>query len=77
MAFAAVHQSRVRAERHVVQEEPVAGVADVDAALGPVERLQGCKRILPVEAEIAHEVVARAEGDADEGHVTLQRGLGD
>ena len=76
--LAPVHEPRVEAERDVVQEEPVADAADVDAPLDPaVERGERAERIVAVEAEVPGEVVARPERDADERHVLLDRDLGD
>ena len=78
MVLAPVHEPRVEAERDVVQEEPVADAADVDAPLDPVvEGGERRERIVAVEAEVAGEVVPRPERDADERHVLLDRDLGD
>ena len=78
MRLTAVHQPRVDAERDVVQEEPLARAADVDAPLGAaVERLQRSDRIVTVEPEIPGEMVAGPERDADERGVALERNAGD
>jgi hypothetical protein len=36
MSFATVHQSRIEAERHVVEKEALVRSADIDAPLGTV-----------------------------------------
>src|SRR5204862_1467168 len=66
MMLTPVHESCVETERDVVQEEPVVHAADVDPAPAAVERVTGADRIVPVEAEVAGEVVPRPERDADE-----------
>ena len=70
-------EHRVQAERDVVQEQLVAGTGDVDAPLLAAEALECGERVVPVEPEVAGEVVARAERDADERDVLLERDLGD
>ena len=77
VVLAPVDELRVDAERDVVQEQPVVRAADVDAALDAVdERLERADRVVAVEPEVAREVVARPEGDADERQVSLDRDLG-
>jgi hypothetical protein len=77
-ALAPVHEPGVDAERHVVEEDAVPGAADVDQPFGPArERVKRCDRVVAVEAEVAGEVVARAEGHADEGQLALERDLRD
>ena len=76
VALAAVDEHRVQAEREVVQEQAVAGTADVDAPLLAGEALERGERVVAVEPEVAREVVARAERDADERDVLLERDLG-
>ena len=68
-------EARVDAERDVVEEEAAVHARDVDAPLDPVERRERGERVLGVEAHVAGEVVPRAEGDADEGEVALERHL--
>jgi hypothetical protein len=77
MSFASVNETGVDPERDVVQEQTLVGTADIDAPLGPTERLQRAARVVPVDPEVAGEVVARAEGDADEGEVSFERDGGD
>src|SRR5581483_2165978 len=74
VSLAPVHEPRVEAERDVVQEESVAGAADVDAPLAPVrERVERRDGVVAVEADVAGEVVPGAEGDAHEREVALER----
>ena len=56
-----VDERCVDPERDVVQETPLARPADVDAALLALEAGERGERIVPVEPEIACEVVAGAE----------------
>ena len=78
MVLATVHELRVDAERDVVEEEPVARAPDVDQALGAVvERGERGSRIVAVEPDVAGEVVARPERNADERQVPLDRDRGD
>ena len=66
-----------QAERDVVQERPVADPADVDATLdAAVERAERGDRVVAVEADVAREVIARAERDADERQAALDRHRG-
>ena len=74
--LAPVDERRVDAERDVVQEAPLARAADVDAPLLALEAVERRERVVAVEAEVAGEVVARAEGDDDEGQVALDRDRG-
>src|SRR4029077_122941 len=62
MSFASVHEAGVDPERDVVQEETLVRTADVDAPFGPTERLQRAARVVPVDPEVAGEVVARSRG---------------
>ena len=73
VALAAVDESGVEAERDVVEEAPLAGQARVHAALDAVEARQGGERVVAVEAEVAGEVVPRAERHHHEGEVALDR----
>jgi hypothetical protein len=77
MSFASVHETGVDPERDVVQEETVSGTADIDAPFGPTERLQRAARVVPIDPEVAGEVVARSERDADKGQVSFERDGGD
>jgi hypothetical protein len=77
MSFASVNEPGVDPERDVVQEETLVGTADIDAPLGPTERLERAARVVPVDPEVAGEVVARSERDADEGQVSFERDGGD
>ena len=72
-ALAPMHEPRVETERDVVEEQAVTGPTDVDAPLAAVERAQRSDRVVAIEAEVAGEVVARAERNADEGPVRLDR----
>jgi hypothetical protein len=65
------------AQGDVVQEEAVTGPADVDHALPALEGRQGAQGVVPVESEVAGEVVPRAERDADEGGAALDGDGGD
>ena len=71
MVLAPVHERRVDAERNVVQEAALARAADVDAPFLALEALERRERVVAVEAEVAGEVVARAERDDDERQVAL------
>jgi hypothetical protein len=75
--LAPVDELGVDAERDVVQEDPVSDAADVDAPLPPGEGIQRADRIVPVEAEVPREVVARSEGDGDERELALEGDVGD
>jgi hypothetical protein len=78
MVLAAMDEVRVEAERDVVQEDLLPDAADVDPPLLAVdERVEGADRIVPVQAEVAREVVPGPEGDADERKVALDRNGGD
>jgi hypothetical protein len=78
MVLAPVHEVRVSAERHVVQESPMAEPSDIDPPLDPVrERSESRFGIVACEAEVAREVVARPERDADERQISLDRDRGD
>jgi hypothetical protein len=77
MSFASVHETGIDPERDVVQEETLVGTADIDAPFGPTERLQRAARVVPVNPEVAGEVVARSERDADKGQVSFERDGGD
>jgi hypothetical protein len=70
-------EARVEAERHVVEEEPPVGTAYVDPALDALESLQCSLRVVAVQPHVAGEMVSRAERDADERQVALDRDLGD
>jgi hypothetical protein len=77
VALAAANERGVEAQRDVVEEEAVADATHVDPPLGSAESVKSAERIVPVEAEIACKVVARPEGDADEGEAALDRYCGD
>jgi hypothetical protein len=77
MTLPLVDEVRVEAERDVVQEEPLADSPDVDPLLRAGERVESAKRVVPVEAQIAREVVSRPERNADERKVAFERDLGD
>ena len=72
-----VDEHRVGADRDVVQEETAVGPPDVDPALGAVEGVERGLRLRAVEAEVAREVVAGAERDADEREPALEGRAGD
>jgi hypothetical protein len=76
MSLASVHKARVDPERDVVQEETLVGTADIDAPFGPTECVQRASRVVSVDPEVAGEVVARSERDADEGQVSFERDAG-
>jgi hypothetical protein len=73
MSFASVNETGVDPERDVVQEETLVGTADVDAPFGSAERMQRDARVVPVDPEVAGEVVARSERDTDKGQVSFER----
>ena len=74
VVLAPVHEAGVDPERDVVQEEPVACARDVDPPFDPVvESCERGDRVVPVEPEVAGEMVPRPERDADERHVLLDR----
>jgi hypothetical protein len=77
MGLPAVDERCIRTEGNVVQEQPLARAPDIDAPLLAPEGVEGSDRIVPVETEIASEVVARAEGNADERDLLLDRYLCD
>jgi hypothetical protein len=72
-----MNETGVDPERDVVQEETFVGTADIDTPFGPAERAECTARVASVEAEVAGEVVARSERDADEGQVSFERDGGD
>ena len=72
-----VDEAGVEPERDVVQEEPVVDPPDVHPQLAARKRPQAGFGVVPVEAEIAREVVERAERNDDEGRVALESDLGD
>ena len=51
--------------------------ADVDPAFLACERIERGDRVVPVQAEVTREMVARPKGDADEGQVALDRDFRD
>ena len=71
-----VHEHRVGTDRDVVQEETPIRTPDVDAALDSVESSERAERVGSVEAEIAREMVPRADRHADERQVARDRSLG-
>ncbi len=73
LARRVVHEARVQAERDVVQERAPADLGHVDAPLRASEGRQRGERVIAVEADVAGEVVARAEGNRHEGDVELGR----
>ena len=70
-----MHESCVEPERDVVQEEPAVRTPDVDAAFGSAEGIERRQRVITFHPEVACEVVARSERDADKCGVTLDRHL--
>ena len=77
MLLAAVDQLGVHPDRDVVQKEPLARAPHVDPALRSRVGVERTDRIVAVEPEVACEVVARAERDADEREVALDRNVCD
>ena len=68
----------VDAERHVVDEEPVADRRVVDAPLdGVAEGVEARARVVAVDAQVEGEVVAGAGRDAHERQVVLDGDRGD
>ena len=73
-----LHDARIDAERGVVDEDALVERREVDAPLDPVgERIERADDVVPVEAEVEGEVVARAGGDADVGNVMPHGDRGD
>ena len=70
-----MHEPRVHAERDVVEKEPAVRAPDVDATFRPSEGTERCHWFVTVEPEVAREVIARPERDADERGLTLERHL--
>src|SRR5688572_96301 len=70
-----VDEARVDPQRDVVQEDAAVYGSDVDSPLLAAEGREGGERIVGVEAEVAGEVVPRAEGHAGERQVSFQRDL--
>jgi hypothetical protein len=70
-----VDERRVVAEADVVQEDIIRDPAHVDAPLPPAEGVKGRDRVVAVEPDVAREVVAGPERDADEGEIPLDRDL--
>ena len=69
-----LHGVAVDAKRHVVEEDAAVHLADVDPPLDPGgERVEGPDDVVPVQAEVEGEVVARPCGHADEGKPVLER----
>jgi hypothetical protein len=77
MVLAPVDESRVEAERYVVEEEPPVDASDVDSAFDAGEGRQRPERVVPIETEVAGKVVPGSVRDADEGKPALERDLGD
>jgi hypothetical protein len=74
VVLAPVDEVRVDPERDVVEEEPAAHAADVDAPHDAVdERVESACRVVAVEPEVAREVVPRPERHADERQPALDR----
>jgi hypothetical protein len=65
------HERGVEPDGGVVEEDALVRAADVDAALLAGERGQRRERVVAVEADVAGEVVASPERDADEGEIAL------
>jgi hypothetical protein len=62
-----LHRRRVDAERHVVDEDPTVHLAEVHHSFAAVdEGVQGADDVVPIDAEVEGEVVARARRDAGE-----------
>jgi hypothetical protein len=70
-----VDELGVGADRDVVEEEPVTNSPDVDPPLHSFEGIECADPVVAVEPEITREVVPRAERDADERQVALDRRL--
>ena len=77
VALATMDEEGIEPQRDVVQKESFADAAHVDPALAAAKRVERADWIFPVEAQIAREVVPRAERDADEREVALERRFGD
>jgi hypothetical protein len=77
VALAAVHEVGVEPQRDVVQENALGDASDVDRPLPSLEGVQGADRVVAVETQVAREVVARPERDADERQLALERNFGD
>jgi polyphosphate kinase len=77
VVLAGVDEVCVQPERNVVQEQPAVDTPDVDALLEAVEGAEPGQRVLAIETEIAREVVARPERDADEREVAFEGDIRD
>jgi hypothetical protein len=73
LPFRIVDEAGVEAERDVVQEETLGYCSDIDSALDAVKRRQRADGVVAVETEVSREVVARAERDADQRDIALER----
>jgi hypothetical protein len=69
-------ESRIEAERNVVQEQSPVRPTDVDALLPSGERAQRGERIVAIETQVTREVVPGSEGDDDERDLTFDGDLG-
>src|SRR5207302_8862743 len=76
-ARAPVDELCVHAERDVVEEEPAARAADVDATFRSGEGAERRRGIVALDPKVAREVVAGPERDADERGLTFERRAGD
>jgi len=72
-----MNETGVDPERDVVEEETLVGTADIDTPFGPAKRPECTTRVAAVEPEVAGEVVARSERDADKGQISFERDGGD
>ena len=77
MVLAPVHERRVDPERDVVQEAAAADAAHVHAPFLAAEALERAERVVPIEPDVAGEVIPGAERNADEGQIALDRDRGD
>jgi hypothetical protein len=72
-----VDHACVEPERGVVEEETAADRADVDAPFETLEGGERADRIVPVETDVACEVVPRTERDRHERKVARDRSVRD
>src|SRR4051812_48418495 len=76
MRLAPMYKRGIGAEGNVVQEQPLARPADIDPPLLAAKGVERNERVAAVETEIAREMVAGPERDADERQIAVDCHLG-